>query len=317
MFNTKELPLSTNEAFFLTRIDSTTDIKGLLAISQMSKEETLHTISKFLHLKYISLLDPQSVQRIIHKSVESVKLNEIKVPVKKKIKPTPVVIARDTIPPMAEKNLKTNLHKPDPIGKEKVNTMVEDRKESTTHRKKTITAQKKNAEKSRKELAREHYNNGTKFFNARDYNRAIHEFEKAIENNPINVVYYNMLNEVKSLVRHSRIDDIYNNGVNAMNNGQKNVAIGCFKEALKLDQNDSKSLNKLAEVLSISPETIGQAEKYIRKAIDLDFTNPKNYVLLGRVLKQSGKFVEAKDAFETALEWDQNNQDAIKELRLF
>ena len=67
----EELPLLPNEVFLLTRIDGTTDIKGLIAISQLKREETLHLMGKFLHHGFIQLHDPQAVREEIQQAVDA------------------------------------------------------------------------------------------------------------------------------------------------------------------------------------------------------------------------------------------------------
>jgi len=303
----QDLPYKSEEIYLLTRIDGTTDIKGLIAMNQVNKDATLNTIAKFIKDEHITLVDPKIIMEEIHKRVETVKLNEIELPVKEKQKTFPA----------SGKHTESPSRSTQKIVEPKRETIESRRHKDSSPEPKIKETVKKAEGKSRKEIAREFYNNGMKLYNGRKYQKAVNAFEKAIENNPVNVIYYNMLNEAKSHARRSKGKDIYNQGINALKDNKHDAAIAFFKQAIALDKDDIRSLNKLIEIVASSPKYIKQAEKYIRKAIEQDFANPQNYVLLGRTLKENAKFKQAREAFDTALEWDHNCEAAKKELRYF
>ena len=123
-------------------------------------------------------------------------------------------------------------------------------------------------------------------------------------------------------------DDHYNRlGVNYLNNGQHNYAIGALKKAVKLNPSnaeahfnlgraykrggmDEKAKAEFSISTRINPEIFNECVKKYREKIDYELTETQNYSELGSAYAEKGMINDAIDAYKKLIEIEPDNARA-------
>ncbi|MFQ5687609.1 MAG: tetratricopeptide repeat protein [Candidatus Scalindua sp.] len=127
----------------------------------------------------------------------------------------------------------------------------------------------------------------------------------------------------------SRRDDAHYNslGVNYLNNGQHNYAIGALKKAVKLNPSnaeahfnlgraykrggmDEKSRAEFSISTRINPEIFNECVEKYREKIDYELTDTQNYSELGSAYAEKGMINDAIDAYRKLIEIEPENARA-------
>jgi tetratricopeptide (TPR) repeat protein len=126
----------------------------------------------------------------------------------------------------------------------------------------------------------------------------------------------------------SRNDDHYNSlGVNYLNNGQHNYAIGALKKAIKLNPSnaeahfnlgraykrggmDEKARAEFSISTRINPEIFNECVKKYREKIDYELTETQNYSELGSAYAEKGMINDAIDAYKKLIAIEPENARA-------
>jgi tetratricopeptide (TPR) repeat protein len=109
--------------------------------------------------------------------------------------------------------------------------------------------------------------------------------------------YDNIMNEIDK----DYLDELYNKGVDFLNDEEYRKALGMFRKVLSLNPND-------AGVWSYTGEILGRLGKYneslnsLNKSLDIRPDNVKAINNKGVTLSLLGKYEEAKDLFDKVLE---------------
>lgn len=88
-------------------------------------------------------------------------------------------------------------------------------------------------------------------------------------------------------------------GIQYMENGQMDVALGDLKHALALDDGNVSAHNALA-VLYDRTGQLSESEMQFRKALELDAADPATLNNYGRFLCRQGQYTRAQDCFDKA-----------------
>jgi protein O-GlcNAc transferase len=125
-----------------------------------------------------------------------------------------------------------------------------------------------------------------------------------------------------------RNDDHYNRlGVNYINNGQHDYAIGALKKAIKLNPSnaeahfnlgraykrsnmDEQAKSEFSICTRINPEKFNEYEIKYREKIDFELTDTQNYSALGRAYAEKGMFDNAINAYKKLLVIEPDNAHA-------
>ncbi len=125
-----------------------------------------------------------------------------------------------------------------------------------------------------------------------------------------------------------RDDDYYNRlGVNYLDNGQHKLAIGSFKNAIKLNPSnaeahfnlgraykrggmDEQAISEFSISTRINPEKFHEYERTYREKIDFELTDTENYSELGRAYAEKGMFDNAINAYKKLLVVEPDNAHA-------
>ena len=125
-----------------------------------------------------------------------------------------------------------------------------------------------------------------------------------------------------------RNDEHYNGlGVNYLNNGQHNYAIGALKKAVKLNPSnaevhfnlgraykrggmDEKARAEFSISTRINPEIFNECVKKYREKIDYELTETQNYSELGSAYAEKGMINDAIDAYKKLIAIEPENARA-------
>jgi len=125
-----------------------------------------------------------------------------------------------------------------------------------------------------------------------------------------------------------RNDDHYNRlGVNYLNNGQHNYAIGALKKAVILNPSnaeahfnlgraykrggmDKKARAEFSVSTRLNPEIFNECVKKYREKIDYELTGMQNYSELGSAYAEKGMINDAIDAYRKLIEIEPENARA-------
>lgn len=125
-----------------------------------------------------------------------------------------------------------------------------------------------------------------------------------------------------------RDEDYYNKmGVNYLNNGQHNYAIGALKKAVKLNPSnaeahfnlgraykrrgmDEKARAEFSISTRLNPEIFNECVEKYREKIDYEFTETQNYSELGSAYAEKGMINDAIDAYRKLIEIEPENARA-------
>ncbi len=147
---------------------------------------------------------------------------------------------------------------------------------------------------------------GLKYYEEKNYEKALEYFTKALEYykektiyNNKGLAYYNLKDYEKAAIEFKNAIDLdpayvnawYNRGSSLLNLEKYEEAINCFDEVLKLDPSHSKAKEKKAQAEAALAAQAGEKEG-------------EEWFLKGKAFYEDGKYSEAIDCFNKALEID-------------
>ncbi|HUJ79834.1 MAG TPA: DUF4388 domain-containing protein [Nitrospiria bacterium] len=110
--------------------------------------------------------------------------------------------------------------------------------------------------------------------------------------------------------------DLVKKGEAALLAGNLKEAINCLERAIKQEEENARGHALLGQALANAPNRRKDAEGELRRAIELDPSNPDYHVILGLFyiqMKQTGK---ALVQFEETLRWEPTNAKALEQLKV-
>jgi curved DNA-binding protein CbpA len=92
-------------------------------------------------------------------------------------------------------------------------------------------------------------------------------------------------------------------------------AVVFLENAIQLDDTKAPYHFELGRVLIRNPRRRKDAEMHLRRAVELDPTSAPGFVALGQLYRKMGRDDEAREAFDEALRWEPENDEALSELQ--
>jgi len=128
-------------------------------------------------------------------------------------------------------------------------------------------------------------------------------------------------NQLEQAEKQAKDERAFNRSVTLINESQYSQAIEILSELNDKHPNQARILSHLsfAEFLreyKSNPKIRSKAEATIYKALEISPKYEQAYVFLGRIAQKMDEIAKAKSFFNKALEINQNNVDAIREIRL-
>ncbi|XP_056385027.1 stress-induced-phosphoprotein 1-like isoform X1 [Hyla sarda] len=112
-----------------------------------------------------------------------------------------------------------------------------------------------------------------------------------------------------------KAQDLAEEGINSVKDGNYTKAIELFSEAIRLDPEDYRYFGNRSycyEQLELYPKALVDADVSIQLSADC----PKGYFRKGRALKGCNRYEEAEDAFKMVLNLDKSCEEAVKEIHM-
>lgn len=163
-------------------------------------------------------------------------------------------------------------------------------------------AKERSAQMQKNKALNDAFNAGHEALNAKQWDVAVQNLQKASELDPNQQVVW------------ANLADAYG-GEAATKTGQEqtdlyNKAIEAFGKSIALKPDDAANLNNYGLMLARA-KRVKEAEEQLTKAAQLDAPNAgKYYYNLGAVLQNTGQYDAAVDAFKKATDADPNHADA-------
>ena len=145
-----------------------------------------------------------------------------------------------------------------------------------------------------------HYLNGIGYFNKRKYTDAIRSINRAIDLQPEESAEKN--EQLADM--YSTLGDIYN----AMKVYEKSDT--SFEQALRLNPGNATVLNNYAYYLSVRNQRLAEAEKMSKKSLEIRPGEGTFLDTYGWILYQQGKYEQARDYIQQAIEAANDASDA-------
>lgn len=161
-----------------------------------------------------------------------------------------------------------------------------------------------------------HFEYGTLLLDRNDFKKASYEFKKALESEPGNPHYLVMdayssamqgdtiraMDNVNVALAKSPNDTriLYWAGMIFKSSGKQDLALKSFQDALKIEPSNAMCLEAMGDIYLDNIQYKKAAEHYF-KAWEKGGYSDKRAFKLGNALSYDGKFVEAKDFYETII----------------
>ena len=110
--------------------------------------------------------------------------------------------------------------------------------------------------------------------------------------------------------------DLTKKGEAALLSGNLKEAISCLERAITQEDGNARAHALLGQALANVPNRRKDAESELRRAIELDSSNPDYHVILGLFYLQMKLPGKALIQFEETLRWEPGNEKAIEQLKL-
>ena len=111
------------------------------------------------------------------------------------------------------------------------------------------------------------------------------------------------------LVKKDDVETIFKRGYALEQQNRDDEALKCYKDALKLDENNLFVLQATASLYRKKGE-YASARNYLNRLIDIDANNPITYYNYGNLLVDMKEYVTAKEMYKKAFELDENFTEA-------
>jgi curved DNA-binding protein CbpA len=91
-------------------------------------------------------------------------------------------------------------------------------------------------------------------------------------------------------------------------------AVTSLENAVQLDDGNASYHIELGQLLGRNPRRRDDAERHLRRALELDPASGEGYYILGELLLRLGRTDEARAQFEETLRWDPAHPEALRQL---
>jgi len=174
-----------------------------------------------------------------------------------------------------------------------------------------------------------HFEYGTLLLNRKDYKNADLEFKMALESEPDNSYYRAMLafssvmlgdkksaqDNISAALRKSPKDPriLYWAGMVYKNDNKQDLALQTFQEALKIEPSNAMCIEAMGDIYLEAIQFKKAAQHYFKAWEKGGFSEQRAFKL-GNALSYDGKFVEAKDFYETIINRNPGFSEALYKL---
>lgn len=136
-----------------------------------------------------------------------------------------------------------------------------------------------------------HFNDGVRYFNQKEYFQAIQAYQKVIDQDPSYVEAYN------------------NIGITYQKMGEVEKAFEAYQKAIEINPNYEKGYHNLGTLLLLQ-NRYEEAEEAFHKAIRINANNIESHLNLGILYKKKGAFEKAIESYQTTLAINPYHQEA-------
>lgn len=174
-----------------------------------------------------------------------------------------------------------------------------------------------------------HFEYGTLLLNRKDYQKAALEFRMALESEPENSYYRAMLafssvmtgdkktarDNISAALRKNPKDPriLYWAGMVYKNDGKQDQALQTFQDALKIEPTNAMCIEAMGDIYLEAIQYKKAAQHYFKAWEKGGFSEQRAFKL-GNALSYDGKFVEAKDFYETIINRNPGFSEALYKL---
>lgn len=127
-----------------------------------------------------------------------------------------------------------------------------------------------------------HFNEGVRYFNQKEFLKAIQAYQKVIEQDPTSIEAYN------------------NIGITYQKMGELEKASEAYQKTIEINPNYEKGYNNLG-TLFLLQDRDEEAWEAFHKAIRINANNIESHLNLGILYKKKGQFEKAIESYQTAL----------------
>lgn len=148
-----------------------------------------------------------------------------------------------------------------------------------------------------------------------EFSHAFTLLNLATQIDPQNVEVKTLLNDVRKKAEVLRSETDYKRGLDALNQGNEELALGAFKAAVNASASNHVAAFKAATMIERNGGDIKEISAFAQKAVEASPNTVEYRVLLGRMLEQAGMKALAKKHFDEALRLGPDHPDVKKHVK--